>query len=307
MMATILITGGTGMIGKTLSAALLNKGYDVIVLTRNLNKVKSKNEKEKIDYAEWDPEKQIIDENAISKSDHIIHLSGANVGEKRWTKRRKKEILISRIDSSNLIVESLKRIPNHIKTVVSASAIGYYGPDRNKNPGFTETDNSFTDFLGNTCKQWEESMEPVKQLGRRLVVLRTGIVLSNEGGFLREFLKPLRFGLATVLGNGKQIISWIHIDDLVNLYIYAIENEKISGVYNAVAPNPVSNKAFVISLAREKNKFFIPIRVPSFFLKMVLGEMSIEVLKSTTVSCDKIFKTGFVFASPNLSSAIANL
>lgn len=295
------------MIGKALSKALLQKDYKVIILTRNSKQLKIKNEKLKIEYAEWNVEEQTIDENAVSKADYIVHLAGANVGEKRWTKKRKKEIVDSRVDSGKLVVESLKKIPNHVKAVVSASAMGYYGPDRKNNSAFQETDPPFSDFLGNTCQQWEKSIEPVMQLGKRLVLLRTGIVLSKEGGALPEYLKTLKFGLATVLGSGKQIVSWIHIDDLVNLYIYAIENEKLSGVFNAVAPNPVTNKEFVLTLAKERKKFFIPVKVPSFVLKIVLGEMSIEALKSATVSSEKIEKAGFKFLYPTVKSAFERI
>lgn len=306
-MATVLITGGTGMIGKALTKVLLEKGYEVIILTRNIEQLEIKNSKLKIDYAEWNVAKQLIDENAIAKADYIIHLAGANVGEKRWTKKRKREIVRSRVDSGKLIVESLKNIPNKVKAVVSASAMGYYGPDRENNPGFRETDPAFTDFLGNTCKQWEESIEPVTQLGKRLVLLRAGIVLSKKGGAFPKFLNALQFGFTTVLGNGKQIISWIHIDDLVNLYVYAIENGKLSGVYNAVAPNPVSNKEFILTLAKERNKFYIPVRIPAFVLKIVLGQMSIEVLKSARVSSEKIQQTGFQFLYPTVDSAFQKL
>lgn len=306
-MATVLITGGTGMIGKALTKVLLEKGYEVIILTRNIEQLEIKNSKLKIDYAEWNVAKQLIDENAIAKADYIIHLAGANVGEKRWTKKRKREIVSSRVDSGKLIVESLKNIPNKVKAVVSASAMGYYGPDRENNPGFRETDPAFTDFLGSTCKQWEESIQPVTQLEKRLVLLRAGIVLSKKGGAFPKFLNALQFGLATVLGNGKQIISWIHIDDLVRMYITAIENEKLSGVYNAVAPNPISNKEFILTLAKERNKFFIPVRVPSFVLKTVLGEMSVEVLKSARVSSEKIEKDGFEFLYPTVDSAFQKL
>ncbi len=306
-MAIVLITGGTGMIGKALTKALLEKGYEVIILTRNVKQLKIKNEKLKVDYTEWNVAKKLIDENAIAKADYIIHLAGANVGEKRWTKKRKQEIVSSRVDSSKLIVDSLRNIPNKVKAVISASAMGYYGPDRENNPGFKETDPAFTDFLGSTCKQWEESIQPVTQLGKRLVLLRAGIVLSKDGGAFPKFLNALKFGFATVLGKGKQIISWIHIDDLVNLYIYSIENEKLSGVYNAVAPNPVSNKEFVLTLVKERNKFYIPVRIPAFVLKIVLGEMSIEVLKSATVSSEKINRQGFQFQYRNLEVALKQL
>jgi uncharacterized protein (TIGR01777 family) len=307
-MATVLITGGTGMIGKALTKALLEKGYEVIILTRNSKQFRITNSELRISYAEWNVDERMIDEYAITKTDFIIHLAGANVGEKRWTKKRKREIVSSRVDSGKLIVESLKKNPNKVKAVVSASAMGWYGPDTF--PGgkaFKETDSPFNDFLGQTCKIWEESIEPVAQLGKRLVKLRTGIVLSKEGGAMKEFLRPLKFGLATILGSGKQVISWIYIDDLVNLYIYACENEKLHGVYNAVAPNPISNKKFVLTLAKERNKFFIPIRVPSFALKLLLGEMSIEVLKSATVSCEKIQQAGFEFLYPSIDLAFQKI
>lgn len=314
--STILITGGTGMIGKALTKALLEKDYNVIILTRNPEKQTVSTSK--LSFSKWNVKEQTIDADAISKADYIIHLAGEGVAEKRWTKKRKQEIVDSRVDSGKLIVGSLKRIPNNVKAVVSASAIGWYGaltPNPSPRGGkgnrlqeFEESDPAANDFLGATCKQWEESIEPVIQMGKRLVKIRIGIVLSNEGGALLEFIKPLRFGLATILGSGKQIISWIHIDDLVRIYIAAIENENMKGVYNAVAPRPVSNKEFVLQLAKiKRGRFFVPIHVPSFIFKIVLGEMSIEVLKSATVSCNKIHFEGFTFLYPSLQAAFKQL
>jgi hypothetical protein len=305
-MATVLITGGTGLIGSALTKALVHKGYNVIILTRNKNGHKAS---EKISFAEWDVKKQTIDREAIAKADHVIHLAGANVAEKRWTEKRKREIVDSRVQSSTLLVKALKEIPNQVTTVVSASAIGWYGPDPQvPNPApFVETDPPHQGFLGYTCQQWLAAIEPVGQLGKRLVLLRTGIVLSQHGGAYREFKKPLNFGMATILGNGKQIISWIHIDDLVRMYIAAIENERMQGVYNAVAPNPVSNKVLVLQMAKQRGKFYLPVLVPSFALKMALGEMSIEVLKSATVSAAKIEASGFAFGFPTIETAIRQL
>src|SRR6185503_2656692 len=204
-MQTVLITGGTGMIGKALTQALTERGYAVIVLTRDASKKKPDGN---ISYAEWDVEKQTIDKTAFAKADHIIHLAGASVAEKRWTEKRKQEIVSSRVDSGKLIVESLKTIPNKVKTVICASGIGWYGADKNDGNKFIEDDTSSNDFLGQTCKQWEAAIEPASFLGKRLVKLRIGIVLSNEGGAYVEFKKPLKFGFATILGNGKQIVSW---------------------------------------------------------------------------------------------------
>ena len=314
-MQTILITGGTGTIGKALTKALLEKEYEVIILTRNIQdkELPGPYHTSRINYATWNIEKQTIDPDAITKADYIIHLAGAGVAEKRWTKKRKQEIINSRVDSGKLIVDSLKRIPNNVKAVISASAVGWYGPDplsagEGRGEAFEEDDPADETFPGTTCKQWEESIEPVTRLGKRLVLLRTGIVLSNEGGALVEFIKPLRFGVATILGSGKQIISWIHIDDLVRIYIAAIENSTMKGVYNAVAPQPVSNKELILQLAKiKRGRFFIPIHIPSFILKIGLGEMSIEVLKSARVSCSKIQVEGFTFLYPSLEAAFKQL
>jgi uncharacterized protein (TIGR01777 family) len=314
-MATVLITGGTGLIGTALLKELLNRNYKVIILTRKTrdagyemrDKSRITNPESRISFATWNIEKQTIDKDAISKADHIIHLAGENVGDKRWTKKRKKQIVESRTLTSALLVKALKETANNIKTVLSASGIGWYGEQKKTDP-FKETDPPANDFLGQTCKQWEESIEPVITLGKRLVKFRIGIVLSKRGGALDEFKKYLRFGIATILGNGKQVVSWIHIDDLVRMFIYALENESQDGAYNAVAPYPVTNKTFVLELARKmKGRFFIPIYVPSFALKIILGEMSIEVLKNATVSCEKIKETGFIFLYPDLKAALGDL
>ncbi len=306
-METVLITGGTGMIGKALTQALIERGFNVIILTRHIND-EQKTKSDKLSYAIWDVEKQTIDKNAFAKADYIIHLAGASVAEKRWNDKRKQEIVSSRVDSGKLILESLKTIPNKVKTVISASGIGWYGPDKNDGKEFKEEGPSSSDFLGETCKQWEAAIEPVSFLGKRLVKLRIGIVLSKEGGAYPEFKKPLKFRLATILGNGKQIVSWIHIDDLVRAILFAMENEKMEGVYNAVAPHPVSNKELVLEIARkERGKSYIPVPVPTFALKIRLGEMSVEVLKSATVSSEKIQQAGFIFQYPDIESAILQL
>ena len=307
-MATVLITGGTGMIGAALTHALLEGNYKVVILTRQ--KAQANAEHAHLSYASWDLRSQTIDKNAISGADFIVHLAGAGIADKRWTRKRKRKIRDSRVKSSELIVKSLQEIPNNVKAVISASAIGWYGADPvipNPKP-FREDDPADDGFLGETCKQWEASIDPVTNLGKRLVKFRTAIVLSSKGGALKEFKRPIRFGVAPFLGNARQVMSWIHIDDLVRLYIAAIEEEKLSGVYNAVAPNPVSNKTFTLKLAElTKGQFFIPVYVPTFALKLILGEMSIEVLKSATVSCDKVHKAGFTFLYPSVDAALPNL
>jgi uncharacterized protein len=306
-MSTILITGGTGLIGSALTNKLVAEGHEVIVLSRS---AKTSNEKN-ISYAKWDVDAQTIDAAAIAKADYIIHLAGAGVADKRWTEARKKEIQSSRTESSKLLIKGLKETPNNVKAVISASAIGWYGDDASHNSRkkpFTEERLADTEFLGETSRLWEESIKPVEQLGKRLVRIRIGIVLSNDGGALLEFKKPITFGVAGVLGSGKQVISWIHVDDLCRMFIYAIKNETLRGVYNAVAPTPVTNKELTLALAQKiKGKFYIPLHVPAFVLKIMLGEMSVEVLKSATVSCEKIRTTGFSFLYPTIDSALNNL
>ena len=307
-MACILITGGTGLIGKELTKRLVAKGYEVIILTRE---IKEKTPAQPgVTYALWDVKAKKIDKDAVAKADHIIHLAGAGIADERWSDKRKEEIKNSRVDSSALIVNTLKNHPNKVKTVVSSSAIGWYGADKQlkSKKAFTEDMPADSGFLGVTCKLWEESIQPVEALGKRLVKIRTGIVLSNDGGAFKSFKLPVKFGIAAILGNGKQVISWVHIADICEMYIHSIENESFTGPYNAVAPHPVSNKAFTIQLATTlKGKFYIPIHVPAFLLNTVLGEMSVEVLKSTTVSSQKIEEAGFVFQYPDLSSALKNL
>jgi uncharacterized protein (TIGR01777 family) len=224
-------------------------------------------------YKEWDVDKGTIDSSAITEADFIVHLAGANVADGRWTEKRKKEILESRVKSGELLVNTLHQHTNKIKAVISASAQGWYGADPaipNPRP-FIETDSADDSFLGRTCQAWENAISPVTAMGKRLAIFRIGIVLSNDGGAYKEFKKPLQFGGAAVLGNGKQVVSWIHIHDLVRLFTTAIENEAWQGVYNAVAPHPVSNKALISEIANAKGSFSVPVPVPAFALKLALG------------------------------------
>ena len=304
-METVLITGGTGMIGNALADFFLENKYSVIILGRSLPG--KRKEHPNLSYALWDPSKKYIDEVALAQADHIINLAGANVAEKRWTRKRKKVIEESRVQSGQTIVHALQAKPNKVRTVLQASAIGWYGEDSAKIP-FTEDQPSDPTFLGSTCKKWEESISGVTNSGKRLVIFRIGIVLSLAGGAIREFLKPLQWGIAPVLGRGDQVISWIHISDLCRIFLQGIRNESMSGVYNAVAPAPVSNEAFMRTLASVRNgKWFLAFRVPAFALKLVMGEMSVEVLKSATVSAEKSQQAGFVFEYPTAEKAFRAL
>ncbi|MHA4846654.1 TIGR01777 family oxidoreductase [Flavitalea antarctica] len=304
-METVLITGGTGLIGKMLTKMLVAKGYQVIVVTR-----KPLGPEHNLRYAGWDVDKGTIDETALKEADYIVHLAGAGVADRKWTAKRKQEIIDSRVKSGELLVAKLQQIPNKLKAFISASAIGWYGEDPvvpNPSP-FKEEDKHDDSFLGETCYLWEKSLDPLNNSLIRLVKLRTGIVLSNDGGAFAEFIKPVRMGVAGILGNGKQIISWIHIEDMCRQYIYAIENTRLSGVYNAVAPHPVSNKELMLKLAKKsKGSFYIPVNVPVFVLKIMLGERTVEILKSTTVSTDKMKRQGFTFLYPSIDAALTEL
>lgn len=304
-MQTVLITGGTGMVGQSLTNLLIAKGYKVIVLTRQ----KKQSSRVHFAYAQWDLNNNWIDPEAIASADYIIHLAGEGVADKRWSAARKKAILDSRVGTSALIVKALKEHPNKVKAVVAASAIGWYGPDtaKSRQTGFVETDAVDTSFLGDTCKQWEESMHPVKDLGIRLVTLRIGIVFNQKGGALAEFIKPARLGVAAILGDGQQMVSWIHQQDLNRMMLFALEQEQVVGVYNAVAPDPVDNATLTKAIAKRFHTWAIPFRVPSFMLKIMLGEMSVEVLKSAKVSAAKMISAGFNFDYASMDEALDDL
>ena len=304
-MQTIIITGGTGMVGQSLTNLLLAKGYQVIVLTRQ----KKQSSRAYFSFAQWDLNKGWIDPAAIAAADYIIHLAGEGVADKRWTAARKKAILDSRVNSSALLVKALKENPNKVKAIVAASAIGWYGPDneKSKQSGFVETDVVDSSFLGDTCRQWEESMHPVKALGIRLVSIRIGIVFNKMGGALAEFMKPAKLGAAAILGDGKQVVSWIHQQDLNRLMLFALEQEQVEGVYNAVAPDPVNNEILTKAIASRFHTWAIPFNVPSFILKVMLGEMSVEVLKSAKVSASKIIAAGFKFDYASMDEALDDL
>ena len=304
-MQTVLITGGTGLVGKALTKHLAGKGYRIVILTRE---PANKQNNQSVSYAAWDIKKQTIDVEAVKSADFIIHLAGAGVVAHKWTAAYKKEIVESRTLSSKLLIDTLKSNTHKVKAIVSASAIGWYGADKETGHSFIESDKAADDFLGQTCLLWEQSIEPAAAAGIRVCKLRTGIVLDNNGGALAEFKKPVRFGIAGILAGGKQIVSWIHIDDLCRMYSHAIENDGVIGSYNAVAPRPVSNKELTLQLAKSiRGSFFVPMHVPGFVLKLMMGDRSKEVLKSTTVSCAKIKETGFTFLYPSLEAALEEL
>ena len=307
-MPCVLISGGTGLIGSHLVNHLIQKNYDIIILSRKKNQT---SDNPKISYSYWNIKDNIIDAEVVRKTDHIVHLAGAGVLDKKWTQEYKNLIIESRVKSAEMIINCLNEINHNVKTFVSASAIGWYGKDEKpliRKEGFVEGDPSSDDFLGKTCVLWEAASSRVAAFGIRLVRLRTGIVLSNRGGAFERYKTPLKFGIAPILGNGKQVVSWIHIDDLCRMYCEAIENNYLNGNYNAVAPEPSTQKDLIMKLGQQmRNRFFIPVYVPRFAIKLLFGKRSIEILKSETVSDKKIKSNGFTFLYPSLESAINDL
>lgn len=296
----ILITGGTGLLGSRLTEMLRQKGYKVSYLSRSPGKVKD------IEAFVWDVEQQTMDPRALEGVSCIIHLAGAGVAEKRWTKERKKEILQSRTRSAALIKETLRSHPHQVKTFISASGINYYGYD--SGGVWKKEESRFgDDFLATVTKAWEEEADLIGELGLRVVKFRIGMVLSSRGGALEKMAKPAKMGLAAPLGHGDQYISWIHIDDLCRMFIFAMENDEISGPFNAVAPDPVTNKVFTKALAQALHKpCFLP-AVPGFLLRLALGQLASVVLGGSRVSSEKIESQGFQFEYADINKTLADL
>lgn len=299
-MKTVLIAGGTGLIGNHLSSYLHAKGYKVHLLSRK------KHENPRYPTFIWDISKSFIEEAALNKVDCIINLAGANIGDKAWSKKRKKEILNSRVRSGQLLFEEVKRANLPLKVFISASAIGYYGLITNEKI-YSEEDKPAADFLGTVCRKWEEATHVFSTNNIRTVQLRTGIVLTPKAGALEKIAQPIKLGFGAVLGTGKQYMPWIHIEDLCRLYSYALENEKLQGAYNSVAPNHITNKDFTKALAKQlKKRIWLP-NIPGFILKLLLGEMADLVLFGSRVSSEKIIKTGFQFKYKELPKALQDL
>lgn len=297
----ILITGATGLIGSELVRLLLQNGVTVHYLTTSKDKIETQPNYRGF---YWDPNQGVIDENALMGVDSIIHLAGATIS-KRWTSKYKQEIIESRILSSNVLFKALKDHPHSVKQIVSASAIGIY-PDDLTNL-YTEEDTRTDDsFLGKVVVKWEESVNKFRLLNIKVCKLRTGLVLSNKGGALVEMVKPIKMGIGSPFGSGKQIQSWIHIHDLVEMYFYAVKNE-LDGVYNAAAPNPVTNKKLTQQIATVlKKPLFMP-NIPRFLMKLVLGEMHTILFDSQNVSSKKVEKQGFIFEYKLVDKALKQL
>ena len=301
-MKTILITGGSGMIGRRLSDMLIKKGYDVIWLSRE------KHIKAEIPRYKWDLLKGEVDKEALEEADVIVHLAGVGIAEGRWTEARKRMIVGSRVRSAHILLDKLKELDTKIDAFISASAVGYYGATTTDKVYTEEDKHDENDFLGVTCYNWEEQAKQfTTDLGIRSVSIRTGVVISKESELIKKAVLPTKFWLGAPLGKGSQYMNWIHLDDLCRIYIKAIEDETMHGAYNAVAPEYTTNAEFMKGIASVLRKpMFFP-RVPEFVFKWLLGESAQIILEGSRISSKKILKTGFRFRYKRLIDALKDI
>jgi len=295
---SVLITGGSGFIGMNLTSLLLSEGYKVSHLSRKANQFG------KVRVFRWDPEKEIIDPIVFEGIDCIVHLSGANIGEKRWTKSRKEEIVKSRAGAAKFLYKVISRNGIQIRAFVSASATGFYG-SITSDKIFREEDNPASDFLGTTCRLWEEAADLFGNAGVRTAKIRSAVVLDKNDSALARILKPARFGFFPRLGSGHQYMSWISMRDLCNIYLKILSDDNMEGVYNAVMPQYVTQLEFMRTLAQKMHKPFFHPPVPEFVLKTYLGKMSDIILKGSRVSSEKIINSGYKFVHPTLDDALS--
>ena len=298
-MKNILIAGGTGLVGIHLSRILKDRGYNVMHLSR---KPQSNGEFQAF---AWDIDKGMIDEKAFQEADYIINLAGSGIADKRWTEARKKDIIDSRVNSTRLLKKYLTNMPHKVKAYLSASAIGYYG-DR-KDELLSEESPSGTGFLTESTVAWEDSIQEIAQTGMRTIAVRIGIVLSTEGGALPQMLIPFMFRLGVYFGDGEQWFSWIHIDDLCNIFVWAIEKDKTSGIYNGVAPQPLNNYDLTKAISKAKGGGYLMFPAPAFMLRLFMGEMADVVLNSSRVSSKHLENTGFHFKYPEAVTALKDI
>lgn len=301
MSKKILITGATGLIGKSVFGKLISRGYKIQVLTRNVGKARLKIPGAE-EYVYW---KYPYDsaENWSEGADAVIHLAGENIVSGRWSEKQKEKIMRSRIESTKYIVDLISRASIKPGVLICASATGYYGNtklpvDENSAPG--------GDFLAELVKKWEEEAATVEKFGVRRVSVRTGIVLDKNDGALVKMIIPFRYFVGGPLGDGMQWMPWIHINDLADLFLFALENADINGAVNATAPNPVTMNEFAKTLSRVLNRpsFF---RVPGLLLKIIMGEASGIILNGANVLPRKAMEAGFKFRYEHLAEALKNI
>lgn len=299
MSKKILITGASGLIGTRLTELLLQKGFQVSHLGRS-------KKSGAVPSFVWDVDKGELDQQALEEVDTIIHLAGAGVADKRWTESRKREILESRTKSSALLYKVLSGTNHSVKAVVSASAIGYYGFGFGEEV-FIEESAPGNDYLAQVTKQWEAAVDKISTLNIRVAKLRIGIVLSDKGGALVEMAKPIRLGAGAALGSGKQYMSWIHLDDLCEMFIKAVEDETMRGAYNAVTGDYVTNQELTKLIAKTLRKPLLLPNIPAFVMRIIVGEMAVIVVNGSKISAEKIKKAGFKFRHSKLEEALESL
>ena len=292
----ILITGGSGTLGSALTQKLLTNNIEVVHLTRE------KNSKNDVKNYLWDWSKNYIDENCLEGITHIVHLAGAGIAEKAWTKRRKNTIVKSRVLTARLLHSKIKSLNLNIATFISASAVGYYGAQISEKI-FIESDNSYEDFIGNCCKQWENAADQFNPIAR-VIKFRLGVILDKNSGALLKIAKMVKNRIGSPLGSGKQYMPWIHLEDAVNLFYFAIMNNKIKGTFNAVSQEIITNKELTLKIGKVLNrKIWMP-NVPSFILKFIYGELSDTILKGVKVSNEKIKSLNFKFKYEKVDEAL---
>lgn len=295
----ILITGATGLIGSRIVRSLQQRGHSIKILTRDPSRVIN------AEAFHWDIESGHIDPKCLQDIDTIIHLAGAGIADKRWTKKRKQEIVDSRVKSTKLLFDTIEKTGAKIETVISASGAGYYG--HRGDEVLTEESSNGTGFLAECCKQWEDAIDEGNKFCNRIIKLRIGIVLTRHGGALVELEKPITFFAGAALGSGKQWIPWIHLYDMISIFEKAVEDPEFNGVYNTSSPFPVTNSEFTRALARKLVRPVWPVNVPEFVLRSLLGEMSEVVLISDRNSAQKLLDSGFQFRYPALEDALTEI
>lgn len=301
MTQTVLITGGTGSIGRRLTQLLQQEGFQVSLLSRSSKSIPD------VRVYQWDIKNGQIDAQAITTADHIIHLAGEGIADSRWTDERKDEILNSRTQSTELLAQTLEENNHHVKSFIGASAIGYYGADTGDRP-LTETSVGGTDFMAQVVRAWERSEDQIAALGIRTVKMRTGIVLTMDGGALPKLVQPVRLGAGAPIGSGQQYMSWIHLDDLCRMYIQALTDESWQGAYNAVAPTPVTNETLTKAIAQVLHRPTILPNIPTFAIKLLYGEMAIVVTGGNYVLNRRITEeTSFTYKYTDLVKALEDL
>ncbi|HEX7493504.1 MAG TPA: TIGR01777 family oxidoreductase [Bacteroidales bacterium] len=297
--SSVLISGGSGLIGRYLTTSLLAAGYRVSILSRTTGKGG------RARVFIWDPENRIVDPAAFEGIDFVINLAGANIGEKLWTKKRKEEIRNSRVDSTRFLYDVVLEKGIRLKAFISASAVGIYG-SVTSDKIFCENDVPSIDFLGDTCMLWEDAADLFESSGIRTVKVRTAVVLEKSDSALSKLMRPGKFGFLIQTGNGRQYMPWIHINDLCNIYLKAIEDSEIRGPFNAVAPEHVTNREFIQVLAKVM-KVPVLFSVPDFIIRASLGEMSDVILKGSRISSEKILNKGYRFSFNTLEDALNNV